>query len=139
MGGEPDQVKWRGVQPVSGLRGVWPARNAVRISEDALKTGSGNSTLYTVPESKILFISSALLTTRLSADAQCRGKLSVYTDGDTEVNILLYQLLEKAGQLCNNTQFIPAIEVPAAYYINVDSNHANLSAMGFINGWLEDA
>ncbi len=139
MSGEPDQVLWRGVRPVEGIRGVWPARNSPRIAKTGSQGGGGITLVYTVPTGKLLFISTCFLTSRLSADGAHWGALRIRDDEDAELVVLIFHWYNIAGQLATQVPYLPAYEVPAGYDVYVESSHGNLGCYGVFNGWLEDA
>lgn len=139
MSGEANQVLWRGVQPVSGIRGVWPAIDAVRVQSSANAQGVATTLLYTVASGKKLFISSANQSSRVSADAACFSYFAIRNVADERVRTLLFEWFRFAGQTTNQVRYFPALEVPAGFDVYIDSNHDNLDVFGIFNGWLEDA
>lgn len=139
MPGETNEVVWRGVRPVSGIRGVWPAIDSVRVYEEDYQAGAGTNAFYTVPAGKILFISNVLIYSRHSATGVTSGKMSVRNVADVEVFTLCKQYYDIPGQQTNSFFYSPAIEVPAGYDVFLLSNTAALDIGGSIFGWLEDA
>lgn len=139
MGGEADQVVWRGVRPVEGIRGIWPDRNATRVNKDAIFSGVGTTVVYTVPAGKLYFMSSGQLNGRLSADAAATVGLYIKLGVEPLSYRIFYQYHILKGQLSSAQSFVPALEVPAGYTIRIYCDHANLDGMGLIFGWLEDA
>lgn len=139
MGGEPNQVLWRGVQPVSGIQGIWPAIDSVRVNKTASRTDSGTELIYTVPSGKILFISTAALTSRYTGAAGVAASIWVRNDSDVKQYMLPNHYYQAAGQLFGSTPFCPALEALADWDVVVEVVGADLYARGFIHGWLEDA
>lgn len=139
MSGECNEVNWRGVRPVSGIRGVWPARDSVRIFKNGSIIGLGETVIYTVPAAKLLFISGAELATGLSADADVRSMVSVRDALDAFQYQLFYHRFIVKGQLNNSQNYLPALEVPATWYVEIRSSGAGLNSTCSIKGWLEDA
>lgn len=139
MSGESNQVKWRGVQPVSGIRGVWPAIDAVRIAEGTYQSGQGTVVVYTVPAGKILYISSAYLTSRLTAAVATYTWMITRNVADvTQVHMLsAYYSVVDAKTFA--IPYVPALELPAGYDVAIYVHSATLSSRGGIFGWLEDA
>jgi len=138
MGQEPDQIRWRGVQPVAGIRGVWPAIDAERVNESGYTSNANTTIIYTVPASKKLFIDGDLMTSLLTAVATVSGKMGVRDAGDVLVYWMQYHYYAAAGQTTVAMPHVPAIEAEAGYDVFVTSGHANMSVRGTIFGWLED-
>lgn len=139
MSGEADQVLWRGVRPVEGIRGVWPARNAVRVNKRGSQVSVGTAIVYTVPAGKILFISSSVFTTRMSAVAGAGANMAVR---DTDDVTDYYMVDHKYGSIYQQTTsqyYLPALEAAAGYDVTVFNSHAALQTAGIFCGWLEDA
>jgi len=139
MSGENDQVLWRGVRPVDGIRGIWPERNATRIYANNAAIGSTTTIVYTVPSGKILFIGSGQLSSRASADGEYIAELKVRDGSDDDVFVLLQNWHRISGQMGSMLSYLPALEVAAGDDVVVRSSHANLSTGAMIFGWLEDA
>ncbi|KKL15112.1 hypothetical protein LCGC14_2508880 [marine sediment metagenome] len=139
MQGETDQTRWRGVRPIAGIRGVWPAIDSTRVNKQAIQTGSGNSIVYTVPSGKILFISGCGLSTSLSSSAGVVAYCATRDDGDTTVDYLMFHQMEIAGQIATFQRYSPAIELLADWDMFVLTNGANIITRALIFGWLEDA
>lgn len=139
MSGEADQVLWRGVRPVEGIRGVWPARNVVRVSASNFQAGSGITIIYTVPVGKKLFMSGSSLHSLSTADGQKVGRMGVRESDDTfRFWVLYHYFIIKAAY--NTTLYLsPALEVEAGEDVYVESNDAIVTARGTFHGWLEDA
>ena len=139
MSGESNQVLWRGVRPVEGIRGVWPARNATRIAKEATQVGVGNAIVYTVPASKIFFMTSAGLSCYNSAGGGQSTGLGIRNGADVHQYYLVFHYFSAQSQHSGARPLFPAIEVPATYDVYVISSSANITAMGSALGWLEDA
>lgn len=138
MGGEKNEVLWRGVRPVNGISGVWPARNATRVNEWKVKEGDGLDILYTVAAGKKLFVASAWFATRLSADADARCSMFVRDVADDDAFVIVDHYYDIAGQQVCCPNYIPALEVAAGYDVCLYNNVAGLDSRGGIAGWLED-
>ncbi|KKM97803.1 hypothetical protein LCGC14_1164360 [marine sediment metagenome] len=139
MPGETDQVKWRGVRPIDGIRGIWPSIDAVRVYRNGTLNGAGYSIFYTVPVGKILFISDSMLSSKLSADAATFSYLIVRDAGAaTKLYLYMFQF-QIAGQQSVGTNYIVALECQAGWTVSVRNSAANISSYGVFHGWLEDA
>jgi len=139
MSGETDQVRWRGVRPVEGISGIWPALNATRVHGAHYIAGVGTQVVYTVPANKKLYIANALITLKMTAAADAGGKFSVRDDGDVHKYHLLYVLQNTAGYQNVAFNLVPAAEAEAGWDVYVNSNAAVLTVFGMFHGWLEDA
>lgn len=139
MTGETDKVLWRGVRPVLGIDGVWPERNSVRVYASEVQAEAGTVKLYTVPANKKLFIASAFLGSRLSADGAAWASLKVFDSGDNELFWIYCHLFDKAGQMATSQTFTPAQEASVGDYVLLTVPIAPLDARAIITGWLEDA
>ena len=139
MGGEPNQVLWRGVQPVAGIRGVWPARNSLRVNERASQEGIGSVIVYTVPSGKILFVSSLFCASRLAVDGSEYAIFAIRDTSDVTQIVLVYHYYDLKDQLVSSSQFTPALEALAGWDVYLESFDANLDVIGGFFGWLEDA
>lgn len=139
MPGETNEVNWRGVRPVSGIRGIWPARDAVRINAEGWIIVAGTAVVYTVPAGKILFIASAYLTTRFTVEALEGGHSSVRNGADVHQYRLNRHDHFVPGQLVSSQNFSPALEAAADWDVIVTSTHNNLRVAALIFGWIEDA
>lgn len=139
MSGESNRVLWRGVRPVQGIRGVWPARNAVRIAKEATQVGVGSAIVYTVPADKIFFMTSPGLSCYNSAGAGNNSGLGVRNGADVHQYYLIFHYFSAQSQHSGFRRLFPAIEVPATFDVYVMSSNANVTALGSAFGWLEDA
>ena len=139
MSGEANQVRWRGVRQIVGVDGVWPSANAVRVNATAVQAEGGIVTVYTVPADKKLFIASAFLGSRMSADGSAWSSLRLRDSGDNELYWIYVQLMDKAGQMATSQAFFPALEAAAGDYVYLHVPTAPIDARGIIHGWLEDA
>lgn len=139
MGGEADEVKWRGVRPVEGIRGVWPERNAAWVYGEKYQAGLGIGIVYTVPAGKILFISSAFLTSRKSTDSSKGGSLAIRGVGDVRLSYLFNHLYDLAGQQTSSLSYPVAIQAATGWDVYVDSTDDTVDLLGCIQGWIEDA
>lgn len=139
MSGEPDQVKWRGVRPVQGIRGVWPARNATRFYGAGSCSGIAVVLMYTVPADKILYISSVMQSTRESAAAPGAAVVYVRDVLDATTYFITYIMFDTAGQLVIPLTYSPALEAAAGFDVCVANDHANIDTFVTFQGWLEDS
>lgn len=139
MAGEPNQVRWRGVRPVEGIRGVWPARNSTRINEEAEQAGEGNSIIYTVPVGKIFFMSVSGIAAFNSAGGGNTAGVGVRNDSDVHQFFVCFHYFSAQSEESDAHGYFPAIEVPAGYDVYVVSSAGNVTVLGQAFGWLEDA
>lgn len=139
MSGEENQINWRGVQPVDGIRGIWPEAASERIYKLGLAAGIVIGNMYTVPGGKVLFISNTMHNARLSADAAGAAFAYVRNVADVTVFYFSYFMFDIAGQIVNSQYHFPALEVQAGYDVCLSNNHANLDSTVTFHGWLEDA
>jgi len=138
MTGETNQVKWRGVRPVAGIDGIWPATGATRILKDNSQLGVGTAIVYTVPADTKLYLSGASLSSRQAVQDAATAGLGIRTAGDVHVNWLLYHWYYRIAEQCQSMAYLPAVGIPAGYDVYVNSDHANVAVRGIIRGWLED-
>ncbi|MCK4794556.1 MAG: hypothetical protein KAV87_63085 [Desulfobacteraceae bacterium] len=139
MSGEANQVKWRGVQPVSGIRGIWPAIDSVRVQASEWKAGLGYQLIYTVPAGKRLFVSTAGMASLCSGTGAFSCRLQVRDVADALKYYMFYHYYGIPGQFTSFINFAPAVEAEAGWDVVVYCNNAVISARGLIFGWLEDA
>ena len=139
MTGETNQVLWRGVRPVAGIQGVWPAIGATRVNAEGSEGEGGTSVIYTVPAGKKLFISLSLLTGRLDTIGVQQCYVSVRDAGDVTKFSVSRQFWYAASQQTTPCNYLPALEVPAGWDVCLTSTSANLDVWCGIYGWLEDA
>ena len=139
MGVTDNQLTWRGVTQISGVRGVWPAANAARVNEDAYLVGAGTVIIYTVPASKKLFIASCSISASQSAAAITRATVHVRNVGDVIQYNIFHHVFYTSGQQVAALSFMPALEAVAGWDVCLYNSHANLSSRGLFTGWLEDA
>lgn len=139
MGGEADQVRWRGIRPVEGIRGVWPARNSVRIAEEAAQVGAGATIIYTVPTGKIFFLTSGGMAAFNSAGGGNTAGVGVRDGDDSHQYSVCFHYFSAQNEVSDSHQFFPALEVPADYDVYAYSNNASVTLLGQAFGWLEDA
>lgn len=139
MSGELDQVRWRGVRPVEGIRGVWPARDAYRVNEAQEQDGVGVVQLKIVPAGKKFFLSSGILSTALRDNEECFVSVYVNDDEDAFKYALLRHQYYIAGQQTNSFMFMPALEVTVGWRVLLYVQHSKLLAYASIFGWQEEA
>lgn len=138
MSGETDRIRWRGVQPIAGIQGIWPAENATRINKTEVQSGTGTKILYTVTANKKLFISSMNLTSRNEVDQQCNFMVSVRNDEDVLQYRIMLQYYQIAGQLTIPMTFRPALEAQAGWDVVIEVDTDNLVGRALMFGWEED-
>ena len=139
MSGETNQVLWRGVRPVAGIQGIWPAIGAVRVHASNMQTDAGTTIVYTVPAGKKLFIPNAEFSSRLAAGGANYSRGFVRDAADVQKYYICYQHFFMEGQLDTSFHFVPALEAAAGYDVCVFVNGAGLLSRLTIHGWLEDA
>ncbi len=139
MHGEENEVKWRGVRPINGIRGVWPARNAVRVHVDGVLSGIGTAIVYTVPVGKIFFMSNMAFTTRNSAASVTDPHITVRDDSDVQQYVLLMQYEQVIAASISAQSFMPAIEVLAGWDVCIIVTVGVGRGRAYLHGWLEDA
>ncbi|MFZ2149260.1 MAG: hypothetical protein WAV28_18775 [Sedimentisphaerales bacterium] len=139
MSGEANQVLWRGVRPISGIRGIWPDIDAVRVHASKFVSGVGVNIVYTVPAGKKLFISNALQSSLLTIDIQAFASLQVRNAADVQQYFISCHYFIVTGAYNTTFNFSLALEADAGWDVYVESNHANLATRGTIHGWLENA
>jgi len=138
MGGETDEVRWRGIRPVEGISGVWPARDATRVNVEAYEAAGGVQTVYTVPAGKKAYITSVHLASRQSGTAENRTVVQLFNDLDVAQYIFASHYFDVAGQLSTCNNYFPALEALAGWYIKITVVGAALDTRTFIRGWTED-
>lgn len=138
MAGETDQVRWRGVQPVAGISGLWPAIGAQRVNATDAQSGVGTTIVYTVPANKLLFITSMFMVSRNAIVQQCGMHAFIRNVADAEVARLCSNYFETAGQQTSPMQYFPAQEAAAGFDVCVSGDKNNSAVRLIIGGWLED-
>lgn len=139
MAGETNQVKWRGIRPVEGIRGVWPARNAERVHATDYQVAVAEKVLYTVPAGKILFISGVSVHGRRSAAGVGRSSFKVRDAADTDVYWIAAMYFSGIGHMNLGYPFTPALEAAAGYDVYAYLYDEDQYIRGIMHGWLEDA
>ncbi len=139
MSGESNKTVWRGVRPVEGIRGIWPARDSLRLNIVAQVSGVDTLTIYTVPAGKIGFISAVDVTSRLSSVAQTYLRVFVLDDEAALAYRVMFHYYDAIGQQTTPHQYSPALEGAAGYVWKIFTAHADLDATVVIHGWEEDA
>lgn len=139
MSGETDRVRWRGVRPVEGIRGIWPARNSVRVYEDASQSGIGTSIIYTVPAGKLFFLATLSFGSKLIATEGSYSYVAIRNVGDVIQSYISYHNYNIPWCFSNAFPFSPALEVEAGFDVVLYCHKNSTFARAFINGWLEDA
>lgn len=138
MGGEIDQVRWRGVRPVEGISGIWPARNAVRVNKSVFRAGAASAIIYTVPAGKKCFITSLQQGSRMVSANSSYVDVIVRNEVDAEQYQISYMTFIVIGQQNLSRNFSPAIELDTGWDIILRNSHADLHSRAQANGWLED-
>lgn len=138
MAGETDEIRWRGVRPIAGIRGIWPARNATRINKAGYKDGYGTVLIYTVPADKKLFISSVTMASRLAGEAETRALTFVEDADNVELYRMACHLYNFAGQQNCHVVFWPALEANETDRVCMCSYNAEMDVRAYVHGWLED-
>jgi len=138
MGQEPDQIRWRGVQPVAGIRGVWPAIDSARIAESAYRSTNGTTILYTPGAGKRFFMSNCTLTSRTTADGVAYPYVFVRNGADALQYYVIYHYYAIVGQNTTVQSFMPAFEVEAGWDVCLTLTSGLAIARAFISGWEED-
>lgn len=139
MSGEPNKVRWRGIRPIAGIRGVWPDIDAVRVHASNFISGVGETIIYTVPAGKKLFIANALQSSLETADAQALAWLAVRNDDNIFQYYISLHYFIVTGAFNTTFNFKVALEADAGWDVYVASGHANVATRGTFHGWLEDA
>lgn len=139
MSGESNQVVWRGVRPVEGIAGVWPARNAARVNKFLTIAIAGLFDIYTVPADKKLYISATSLVSSMTTANTGRVFLAVRNVANTRQYITLYHNFIAVDREVTDLPHMPALEADAGWDVYLDSNHGDIDAFGAFFGWLEDA
>ncbi len=138
MPGEENQVLWRGVRQVSGVRGIWPARNAERINKNQTRSTSGLSSIYQVPAGKRLFISTATLFSMNQTIQSTYSYLYVRNAAAVTQYMITIHYHEVVENFDTSPQYLPALEAEAGWGVYINNNTNNLKCRGFIFGWIED-
>jgi len=138
MSGEANQVLWRGVQPVSGIRGIWPAIDSERVNEHGTKNGAGDVVIYEVPANKILFVSEIQHGVSLMTDQETYSMSEARSVAAGTEFLFSMQRFAKAGQLYCTSSYRPAKELTAGWEIIVTTGHDDLYTYFSFSGWLED-
>ena len=139
MSGETDQVKWRGVRPIYGIRGIWPAIDALRVNTEQSVLSGNLKILYTPAAGKILFLSSAALISQKKNVSTMDSKIRVRDGSDVNQFFVAQHRFEEPGQQETFYTFVPALEIEAAWDVIVESSSGDLRATAIIHGWIEDA
>lgn len=138
MGGEANQLLWRGIRQIEGVRGVWPARNSTRFHNNTGRSIAGVSLVYTVPTGKILFLSTIGCSSRLSAAANVFCYIYINDAGASTIVRPIVHNYTVAGQMAESKYYCPAIEAPAGGTVRLYNSAANLHIEGLFSGWIED-
>lgn len=136
--GEPNQVLWRGVRPITGIRGVWPGIDAERIVKSKYLSGAGPAIVYTVPADTRLYLTSAFASVRFDGAGPSWAAIGVRDGGDAHLYWLAMIYVVDASFYNTPLSYFPALEMTAGYDVYVKTGSANADINGIINGWLED-
>ena len=134
----PDGTTAQPVSQVSGVHGIWPASNSLRINKTGYQGVEGGVNVYTVPVGKKLYITDSFLSSRLSADADARAQLTLKDVGEALKYYLQSHYYALAGQMAAPTRYVPALEAVATDIVKLESVGADVKCRAVINGWLED-
>lgn len=124
MGGENNRVRWRGVQPIAGIAGIWPAEKAVRVHANKENEADGTQIVYTVPDGKKLYLSNAILNSYQAAAQEKRAFIAVRNAGDVLQYYILQNRFGAAGQLVVSDHFVPALEADAGWDVVLTNESA---------------
>ncbi len=139
MDGEQDKTRWRGVRPVYGISGVWPAIGSVRVFASQSQLILGETEFYTVSAGKRFYISGISLSVRQSVVQSGKGYIRIRNAADVSQYSPMYIGMETAGQIALAQPFFPAIELPELWDVTIKTDIANLAATAMVFGWVEDA
>jgi len=139
MPGEENQFKWRGVRPVSGIRGIWPAIDSVRVNKNVTRSTSGLSIIYNVPANKKLFIAAASLFTMNQIIQSTYSYMHVRNAAHTTEYMMMIHYHEIVHNFNTHFQFSPALEAEADWDVLIVNNNNDVKTRGFMFGWIEDA
>ncbi len=139
MPGEENQVMWRGVQPVSGIRGIWPAIDSERMNLSHFLPATSTAILKTVAAGKLAFISSVSLTTKINTTSSSYAWVLVRDVVDATIITIITHYHRTPSQDSSMLPFRPAIEVPAGYDIFFQTGGGGIEARAGVYGWIEDA
>ena len=109
------------------------------IDKYATNAGGATNIIYTVPENKILFISSAWVSARASAVSSGHFGIAIRNDEDDFTVYLLFIALNASSIMALSNQYRPAIQVPAGYDVYNYSEGASITGETGFSGWLESA
>ena len=139
MAGEANRVMWRGVRPISGIRGVWPDVDAERIDKVTSQDGLGVTVFYTVPVGKKLFVTTAFISSTMSSGVNAHTNFFVRNAAQV-TQFYFYQLKYiLAGQQASGMIFSPGLEALEDWEVCLYASHASMKVTGIFHGWLEDA
>jgi len=127
------------VQPVEGIRGVWPEKNATRINKSDYISGVGSKVIYTVPAGCKLFVSTAGLSSVQTAVETGGGYMEARNAADVHQYYFLNHSYCQIDQMNTFVNFCPAVELEAGWKVLVAGNIPGIIARGLIWGWLESA
>lgn len=139
MGVIDNELNWRGVRPVPGINGIWPAPSAIRISESDGIGGAGVKIIYTVPANKKLYLGSAFLSSYNDAAAVGNSNLYIRDDEDVFQYSIGKHHYFQAGQMATSFLFTPAMEALAGWDVCAKGLNAASYSYGGFSGWIEDA
>ena len=139
MGGEANEILWRGVRPIEGIRGVWPERNTTRLHAEASRQGTAAAIVYTVPSGKRAFITTSIFTSRLAVAGSQNARLGIRDGSDVHSYWIMNHYYDTEGQQTTAATFMPALEIEADYDVYILNGVADLDSATVLHGWLEDA
>lgn len=124
---------------LANTRGIIPNPvTAERINKSNQTFGATSAEVYKVLTGNKLYIASAWLSSRLSADAVATANFVVYDNGDNLRYYIFQQWYDVAGHQIISNQYVPGLELLVGWYVNVGNDHANVDSRAGISGWIED-
>lgn len=138
MPGEENQLLWRGMRPVAGIRGVWPAIDSERIHTHSVRVVSGSIIVYTVPAGKKAFISNYALSVTNKVIQSGYGYMYVRNGASVFQYEFMIQYHEIVGAYVTTESFIPALEMSAGWEVILIQSENDMLTRGYVKGWLED-
>lgn len=139
MGVTDNELNWRGVRPLTGISGIWPAPNSTRVNASEAISDTGLVIVYTVPANKKLFISTVNLVTRNKAVQDAGHTVIVRNDTDVEQYKIVYHYHSTITGFASNHLFVIALEAAAGWDVVLTNTPDDTTARAFLFGWLEDA
>lgn len=117
MGAAYNELSWRGVSPIPGIDGIWPARNSTRVNERAVNEAAGDVIVYTVPAGRKMYLSNLNMSAFLPENKESRARVTVRNEGDVLQYVAAEIRYGAAGQVALPCSFYPALELLAGWDI----------------------